>query len=187
MQALTPEQKLEIAQRIHETFELPWDWHQGSWGRDDNGETVEFDGEFYVVDDEDSEVRHPPAWRRTDPDSPLCYCLATAVVRHTCEVLGHDPSLGHNPTLTRDATEAMCALYTELAGIDTSERENDAADFDPHRGALVDWNDADVRTFVDVCTLVCAVVRHLGAEPRGVTLDPQYSRTRSTPHAESHP
>ena len=166
MQTLSPEQKLEIAQRVHETFDQPWRWHQGSWGRDDAGEVIEFDGEFYTVDHFDSELRHPPAWRMTDPDSPVCYCLGTAVVRHTCEALGHDPSLGHNATLTRDATEAMCALYTELAGIDTSERENDATDFDPHRDALVDWNDAEERTFVDVCTLVGAVVRHLGANPR---------------------
>ena len=124
MQTPSPEQKLEIARRVHETFDRPRRWHQGGWGRDDDGDVIEFDGGFHVVDND--EVRHRPAFRLATPESPRCFCLGAAIRIHTGSVLCHDPS--H----TGDATETICAVYTRLAGIDTGARERDAADFEPH-------------------------------------------------------
>ena len=74
MPILSPGQKLEIARRVHETFDLPKRWHQGGWGRDDDGDVIEFDGGFHVVDND--EVRHRPAFRLATPESPRCFCLA---------------------------------------------------------------------------------------------------------------
>ena len=37
MQVLSPERKLEIARRVHETFDLPKHWLQRSRGRDKDG------------------------------------------------------------------------------------------------------------------------------------------------------
>ena len=52
MQTLTPEQLLEIAHRVHETLDEPKRWHQGSWGRDDDGYSLSFDGRFHIEDEE---------------------------------------------------------------------------------------------------------------------------------------
>ena len=158
MQTLSPEQKLEIARRVHETFDRPRRWFQGGWGRDDDGDVIEFDGGFHVVDND--EVRHPPAFRLATSDSPRCFCLGAAVRIHTGSVLHHDPS--H----TGEATETMCAVYTKLAGIDTGDRERDAADFEPHLNSLIEWNDSDERSYADIRELTTAVLRHLDAHRR---------------------
>ena len=50
MQTLSREQLLEIARRVAETFDRPKRWHQGGWGRDDDGYTLSFDGHFHVED-----------------------------------------------------------------------------------------------------------------------------------------
>ncbi len=71
MRTLSPEQKLEIARRVHDTFDRPKRWHQGGWGRDDDGDVIEFDGGFHVVDND--EVRHPPAFQLATPESPRCF------------------------------------------------------------------------------------------------------------------
>ena len=90
MQTLSPEQKLEIARRVHETFDVPKRWHQGGWGRDDDGDVIEFDGGFHVVDND--EVRHRPAFRLATPESPRCFCLGAAIRIHTASFLRGDPS-----------------------------------------------------------------------------------------------
>ena len=68
MHILSPEQQLEIARRVHETFHLRKRWHKGGWERDDNGDVIEFDGAFHVLDNE--EVRHRPALRLATAKSP---------------------------------------------------------------------------------------------------------------------
>ena len=156
MQFLSPEQKLEIARRVHETFDRPKRCRQGGWGRDDDGDVIEFDGGFHVVDND--EIRHPPAFRLATPESPRCFCLGAAIRIHTGSVLWRDPS--H----TGEATEPMCAVYTGIAGIDTGAREQDAAEFEPHLNSLIEWNDSDERSWRDVRDLTAAVLRHLDAQ-----------------------
>ncbi len=158
MHAPSPQQILDIARRVHETFDRPKRWHQGGWGRDDDGYVIEFDGEFHVVDNE--EVRHPPALWSTAPESQRCFCLGAAIRIHTGHVLGFDPSC------TGDATETVCAVYTRLGRVDTADRQEDAADFEPHLNALIDWNDTDERCFNHVRDLTAAVLRHIDTERR---------------------
>ena len=155
MQTPSPEQKLEIARRVHETFDFPKRWHQGGWGRDDDGDVIEFDGAFHVVDNDD--VRHPPAFRLATPESPRCFCLGAAIRIHTGSLLSRDPS--H----TGQVTETMCEIYIRVGRIDTRERGLDAADFEPHLNSLIDWNDSDDRSWEDVRGLTAAVLRHLDA------------------------
>ena len=156
MRTPSPEQKLEVARRVDETFDTPERWHQGGWGRDDDGDIIEFDGGFHVVDND--EVRHRPVFRLATPESPRCFRLGAAIRIHAGSVLDHDPS--H----TGDATEAMCAVCTRFAGIDTRDREFDAADFEPHLNSLIDWNDSDERSYEDIRARTAAVLRHLDAQ-----------------------
>ena len=158
MQIPSPRQILEIARRVHDTFSAPRRWHQGGWGRDDDGDVIEFDGGFHVVDDRDQRV--PPAFYSSDPDSPRCFCLGAAIRIHAGNVLGRDPS--H----TGDATETVCAVYTRVGHIDTSGREQNPGDFEPHLNSIVDWNDSDDRSYDDVRHLTAAVLRHLDARRR---------------------
>ena len=153
MQTPSPEQKLEIARRVHETFDSPKRWHQGGWGRDDDGDVIEFDGSFHVVDND--EVRHRPAFRLATSESRRCFCLGAAIRIHTGSVLCHDPS--H----TGETTETMCAIYTGLAGIDTGARAQDAPVSEPHLNSLIEWNDSDERSYEDICELTAAVLHHL--------------------------
>ena len=156
MPILSPEQKLEIARRVHETFDLPKRWHQGGWGRDDDGDIIEFDGGFHVVDND--EVRHRPAFRLATPESPRCFCLGAAIRIHTGSLLLGDPS--H----TGEATETMSAVYTRIGRIDTNARERDAADSEPHLNAVIEWNDSDERSYEEIRALTAAVLRHLDAQ-----------------------
>ncbi len=156
MQTLSPDQKLKIARRVHETFELPKRWHQGGWGRDDDGDVIEFDGGFHVVDND--EVRHPPAFRLLTPESPRCFCLGAAVRIHTGSFF-----LGYS-SYTGQASETMCEIYTRIGRIDTRDRELDAADFEPHLNSIITWNDSDERSFEDIRGLTTAVLRHLDAQ-----------------------
>ncbi len=155
MKPPTHAQQLQIARRVHDTFNVPRRWHQGGWGRDDDGDVIEFDGGFHVIDDRDRRV--PPAFYSSDPDSTRCFCLGAAIRIHTGNVLGHDPS--H----TGDATETVCALYTRVGRVDTSGHEQDSGDFEPHLNAIIDWNDSDERSYEDVRDLTAAALRHLDA------------------------
>ena len=156
MQTPGPDQKLEIARRVHETFDHPRRWHQGGWGLDDDGYTIEFDGDFHVVDNDD--VHHPPAFRPAAPESPRCFCLGAAIRIHTGHVLGHDPS--HSG----QTTETVSEIYTRIGRIKTECRTLDAADFEPHLNSIIDWNDSDERSYEDLRDLTGAVLRHL--DPR---------------------
>ncbi|MDE0050388.1 MAG: hypothetical protein OXO52_11420 [Rhodospirillales bacterium] len=155
MQTLSPEQLLEIARRVHETFHLPKRWHQGGWGRDDDGDVIEFDGNFHVFDND--EVRHPPAFRLATPESPRCFCLGAAIRIHTGSFFLGDPSL------TGQACESMCEIYTRIGHIDTRERELNAANFEPHLDSVIEWNDDEDRSYEDIRELTAAVLRHLDA------------------------
>ena len=156
MHTPSPEQMLEIARRVHETFDRPTRWHQGGWGRDDDGDVIEFDGGFHVIDND--EVRHRPAFRLATSESPRCFCLGAAIRIHTGSVLCRDPY--H----TGEATETMCAVYTGLAGIDTVPREQDPPASEPHLNSLIEWNDSDERSYEDIRELTTAVLRHLDAK-----------------------
>ena len=164
--APTHAQQLEIARRVHATFEQPKRWHRGGWGLDDHGDLIRYDSELYVP--VATSRRKRPDLAISGAHSPLCLCLGTAILVHCAGVLDYNVCAGHDPSLTRDATEAMCALYTKTAGIDTSPWEQYIATFDPHRGSLVGWNDADGRTHEDVRALTGAVVRHLEAQAPGI-------------------
>ena len=155
MKPLTHPRQLEIARRVHDTFSSPRRWHQGGWGRDDDGDVLEFDGGFHVVDAHNRRV--PPAFYTSDPDSPRCFCLGAAIRIHAGNVLGFDPAC------TGDATETVSAVYTRVGRIDTGAREQAAADFEPHLNAIVEWNDSDERSWEDVRDLTAAALRHLEA------------------------
>ena len=155
MHTLSPDRKLEIARRVHETFDLPKRWHQGGWGLDDDGDVIEFDGGFHVVDND--EVRHPPALRVAAPESPRCFCLGTAIRIHTGQVLGHDPS--HSG----QTTETMSEIYTRVGRIETEGRKLDAADFEPHLNSIIGWNDSEERSYEGLRELTGTVLRHLDA------------------------
>ena len=164
MQTVNHEQQLEIARRVHATFEHPERWNQGGWGLDDDGDVITFDGGFHVVDHDD--VRHPAAFRRATAESPRCFCLGAAIRIHTGSVLRHDPSHGGDATETMCATETMSALYTGIAGIDTGAREQDTLVAHLHLNGLIEWNDSDERSWLDIRELTAAVLRHLDAERR---------------------
>ena len=156
MQTPGPERMLEIARRVHETFDHPWRWFQHGWGRDDDGDVIEFDGSFHVVDN--NGCHHPPAFGDATPESSRCFCLGAAIRIHAGSVLNRDPYE------TGDATEAVCAVYTGLAGIDPGEP--DPALAEPHLNALIAWNDCDDRSFADIRNLTAAALRHLDAQRR---------------------
>ncbi len=155
MRPLSSDRKLEIARRVHQTFDLPKRWLQGGWGRDDNGAVIEFDTHLHVIDDD--YVHHPPAFRHAAPESPRCFCLGTAIHMHTVSVLHCDSSDSRHPT------ETMCALYTELAAIDAVSFAKSTPDGEPHLNAITVWNDDDQRTYADVLALTAAVQHHLQA------------------------
>lgn len=152
------EQQLEIARRVHETFDRPARWLQSEWGLDDDGLAIEFAGGLHVVDDEGF-TRHP-AYSRDTPQTRRRFCLGAAVRIHTGTVLRFDPS--H----TGKATEAVAAHYARLAGIDTDYRERNPRDSEPHLNALIEWNDSGERSFEDVRALTAAALRHLDARRR---------------------
>ena len=90
MESLSPEQKLEIARRVDETFDTAERWHRGGWGRDDDGYPLSFDGGFHVKDQ--NGIRHTPALRMRLPDAQRRFCLAAAIRIHTAAVAGCDPT-----------------------------------------------------------------------------------------------
>ena len=155
MQTPSPEQSLEIARRIQETFSVPERWHQGGWGRDDDGDIIDYDGSFYIVDNDD--VHHPAAFRLSTPNSPRCLCLAAAILIHTASVLSRDPAN------TGKHTEAICSLYTRLARIDTIAQHKNTPHLEPHLNSIIDWNDSDDRSYDDVRDLTATVLHHLRA------------------------
>ena len=67
---------------------------------------------------------------------------------------------------TGHATEAVAAVYTQLARIDTAARHRDAADLEAHLNAIIDWNDTDGRSYEDVRELTAAALRRLDARRR---------------------
>ncbi len=156
MQTLTPEQLLEIARRVAETLDEPRRWHQGSWGRDDDGYPLSFDGRFHV-EDEDGR-HHKPALRMRPPDAPRCFCLAAAIRIHTGDISGRDPScLG-------DLVEQICLVYVNVGKLHRHLRFDNS--FEPYLETVIEWNDQTGRTYEEIRELTEAVLRHLDARRR---------------------
>ena len=152
MTTLTPGQKLEIARCVRDTFDRPDRWFQGGWGRDDDGDALEFDGFFHVRDDANRAA--PPALGR--PDGAACFCLGAAIRIHTGNVLGIDPSS------TSHITEAICETYIAAGGLERHVVHENS--FEPWLGAVIAWNDDAARTFAEVEDLAAAVMDRLAAE-----------------------
>ena len=153
MQTLTPEQLLEIARRVSDTFDDPRRWHQGSWGRDDDGYPLSFDGHFHVEDEHGN--RHKPALAMRPPDAPRCFCLGAAIRIHTGNVSGLDPSsIG-------DLVEQICLVYVDVGKLHRHLRFENS--FEPYLEAVIAWNDRAERTFPEIQALARAVVEHLDA------------------------
>ena len=156
MQTLTPEQLLEIARRVAETLDEPKRWHQGGWGRDDDGYPLSFDGRFHVEDEEGR--YHKPALAMRPPDAVRCFCLAAAIRIHTGEISGRDPScLG-------DLVEQICLVYVNVGKLHGHLRFENS--FEPYLGAVIEWNDQSDRTYEGIRELTEAVLRHLDARRR---------------------
>ena len=159
-------QKLDIARRVHATFDRPVRWRRREWGRDDNGASVGFDGSYDFGTCERGE--HARAMALAVPLSPhdanslRCLCLGAAVRIQCAAVLEYDP------TEHAEAAEAMCAVYTARARLDIDTGERDTEDDEAHLNRLIDWNDEDGRTFEEIRTLTADVVRHLEAQREGV-------------------
>ena len=153
MPTLTPEQLLEIARRVADTFDEPKRWHQGSWGRDDDGYSLSFDGHFHV-DDENGNP-HKPALAMRPPDAPRSFCLSAAIRIHTGDVSGLDPaSLGN-------LVEQICLVYVNVGKLHRHIRYENS--FEPYLEAVIAWNDRVVRAFPEIQALAQAVVEHLDA------------------------
>ena len=154
MQILSPEQKLQIARCVHETFDRPSRWQQQGWGRDDEDVTIEFDGTFYIV--EEDSTTQAPMLRFAIQNTYRCLCLSAAIGIHTGLVLSHHPL----PAI-RTSTEFMCAVYTKCAGINPAMRDRDAENVTPHMSILSHWNDANERSFKDIRQLTASALREL--------------------------
>ena len=153
MQTLTPEQLLEIARRVADTFNEPKRWHQGSWGRDDDGYSLSFDGHFHV-DDENGNP-HKPALAMRPPDASRSFCLGAAIRIHTGDISGLDPSSLGN------LVEQICLVYVDVGKLHRHLRFENT--FEPFLEAVIEWNDRAERTFPEIQTLAQAVVEHLDA------------------------
>lgn len=153
MQTLSPEQLLEIARRVAETFDEPQRWHQGGWGHDDDHYTLSFDGHFQVEDQDGN--HHTPALRMRPPDAPRCFCLGAAILIHTGDISGLDPArLG-------DLVEQISLAYVNVGQLhDHVQFENT---FEPYLEAVIEWNDQPSRTFGEIRSLAQGVVAHLDA------------------------
>ncbi len=153
MQTLTPEQLLEIARRVADTFDQPKRWHQGSWGRDDDGYRLSFDGRFHVEDEDGN--RHKPALGMRPPDAARCFCLAAAIRIHTGDISGRNASALGN------LVEQICLVYVNVGELHRHLQFENT--FEPYLAAVIEWNDQTGRSFPEIQTLAQAVVEHLDA------------------------
>ena len=153
MPTLTPEQLLEIARRVADTFDQPKRWHQGSWGRDDDGYSLSFDGHFHV-DDENGNL-HKPALAMRPPDAQRSFCLGAAIRIHTGDVSGLDPAS------LADLVEQICLVYVNVGKLHRHLRFENS--FEPYLEAVIAWNDRVGRAFPEIQALAQAVVEHLDA------------------------
>ena len=163
MPTISPEQKLQIARRIHETFQLRKRWHQGNWGIDDDGDTIEFDSGFgFLVEDHNGD-HNRPALRDATPESPRCFCLSAAIRIHTASVISELPAWNppYDPYYVSHATETMCAIYTAVGDIDTQTHEYDSSCYHPYFYSIIGWNDSNERCYQDIRDLTAAVLRDL--------------------------
>ena len=159
MQTLSPEQLLEIARRVAETLDEPKRWHQGGWGRDDDGYALSFDGHFHVQDQDGNP--HRPALGMRGPDAPRCFCLGAAIRIHTGDIAGLNPaSLG-------DLVEQICLIYVNVGNLHGHLKFENT--FEPYLEAVIEWNDQPVRTFRQIHSLAQGVVADLDAARFGPT------------------
>lgn len=153
MRTLTPERELEIARRVRDTFDCPNRWCRGGWGRDDRGDTLQFDGGFHARDAEGRP--HPPALDVRPSGRLRCFCLGAAIRIHTGAVLCLDPAdVGQ-------LADRMCTTYVRVGKLYRHVSHNNA--LEPYLEAVIEWNDQKDRHFVDIQTLAASVVEHLGA------------------------
>ena len=158
MKPLTPEQTLEIALRVHRTFEKPTNWFQGGWGRDDDRIALSFNQGLHILD-EHGDAR-PPALGIRQPESRRCFCLATAIRTHTGAIASLDPAN------LSDHTEEIRKTYIEIGALHDHVRHENT--FEPNLEAVVHWNDHPTRSFAEILGLTDAVIRHLDAEQYGL-------------------
>ena len=157
MQTLSREQLLEIARRVAETFAEPKRWHQGSWGRDDDGYALSFDGHFHVEDQDGN--HHTPALRMRPPDAPRCFCLGAAIRIHTGDIADLNPAgLG-------DLVEQICLVYVNVGNLHQHLQFHNT--FEPYLEAVIEWNDQSSRTFHEINSLSQGVIAHLDANRAG--------------------
>ena len=173
MSDLSPEMKLDIARRVHETFQLRKRWRQGTWGHDDDGDVIEFDFGVGSDDEDDNTEHHPPTFRDLTPESPRCFCLSAAIRIHTVDILAELPArhLPDHLYFVLHATETMCAIYTEIGDIHTQTHEDDIDSFDAYFNSIIKWNDSTERRYQHIHDLTAAVVRHLD-QPAPAPTDP---------------
>ena len=82
MQVLSPERKLEIARRVHETFDLPKRRLQGGWGRDKDGCGIGFARGAPFLGHERPCLNALIAWNDDDARSRDVVRTLTAAVAH---------------------------------------------------------------------------------------------------------
>lgn len=153
MQLISPEQQLEIARRVRETFEAPDDWLRGAWGLDDNGKRLSFDSGLHATDEHGASC--PPALGIRRPTGLRCFCLGAAIRIHTGALLNNHPA---GPSALDDE---MCAVYVHVGALHAPV--SPASFSTPYLDILVDWNDRPERSFADVQRLADATVQHLDA------------------------
>lgn len=151
MEFISPEQKLEIARRVRETFESADDWLQGAWGLDDAGKPLGFGSGLHATDEHGRSC--PPALGIRSPTGLRCFCLGAAIRIHTGTVL--DTHSAGPAALD----EEMCQVYVHVGALQAPV--SPATFSSPYLDILVDWNDRPGRTFADVQRLAGAAVDHL--------------------------
>ena len=148
-----PSSSSRSPRRVAETLNDPKRWHQGGWGRDDDGYVFSFDGHFHV--DDQNGNPHKPALGIRTPDAPRCFCLGAAIRIHTGDISGLNPSsLG-------DLVEQICLVYVNVGKLHRHVQHENT--FEPYLEALIAWNDQPSRTFREIHSLAQGVVAHLDA------------------------
>ena len=125
MQTLSPEQLLEIARRVAETFDTPDRWHKGSWGRDDDGYRLSFDGGFHV-EDENGRRPHPGAPHA----APRRRGAVSALPAPSGSTPGQSP--GCDPSGLGDLIEQICLVYVNVGKLHRHLQFHDT--FEPYLG-----------------------------------------------------
>ena len=177
MQTPSPEQKLEIARRVHETFDRPKRWHPGRVGprRRRRRHRVR---------------RRLPRrrQRRGPPPSPRSAspCRRAPAASASVQPSASTPAPCSWAILSIPAKPPKpCAPSTPGSPASTpAPREQDAADFEPHLNSLIEWNDSDERSYRDIRELTA---RRTPPPRRAALVIPGLRRPRPSPLRPSVP